>query len=78
MVLQELEGFSYVTALDHNMGYNTIKLDQDASKIVPSSFLGASILPQEINDEYGRFSRHTSQTQKRLVLNLKSKVEKVT
>jgi hypothetical protein len=30
-VLQEIEGFSYATALDLNMGYYTIKLDPDAS-----------------------------------------------
>ncbi len=33
MVLQEIEGFSYATALDLNMGYYTIRLDPDASKI---------------------------------------------
>jgi hypothetical protein len=33
MVLQELEGFSYATAIDLNMGYYTIRLDPDASKI---------------------------------------------
>jgi hypothetical protein len=33
MVLQEIEGFSYATALHLNMGYYTIKLDPDASKI---------------------------------------------
>jgi hypothetical protein len=33
MVLQEMEGFSYATALDLNMGYYTIRLDPDASKI---------------------------------------------
>ncbi len=32
-VLQELEGFTYATALDLNMGYYTISLDMDASKI---------------------------------------------
>ena len=32
-VLQELEGFTYATALDLNMGYYTITLDQDTSKI---------------------------------------------
>ncbi len=31
MVLQELEGFSFATALD--LGYYTIRLDADASKI---------------------------------------------
>jgi hypothetical protein len=33
MVLQEIEGFSYATALDLNMSYYTIRLDPDASKI---------------------------------------------
>jgi hypothetical protein len=33
MVLQEIEGVSYATALDLNMGYYTIRLDPDASKI---------------------------------------------
>ncbi len=33
MVLQELEGFTFATALDLNMGYYTIRLDSDASKI---------------------------------------------
>ncbi len=32
-VLQELEGFTFVPALDLNMGYYTIRLDPDASKI---------------------------------------------
>jgi hypothetical protein len=32
-VLQKLEGFTYATALDLNMGYYTIRLDPDASKI---------------------------------------------
>jgi hypothetical protein len=32
-VLQELEGFSYATTLDLNIGYYTIRLDPDASKI---------------------------------------------
>jgi hypothetical protein len=32
-VLQEIEGFSFATALDLNMGYCTIRLDPDASKI---------------------------------------------
>ncbi len=33
MAMQEIEGFSYATALDLNMGYYTIRLDPDASKI---------------------------------------------
>ena len=32
-VLQEMEGFTYATALDLNMGYYTIRLDSDAQKI---------------------------------------------
>ena len=32
-VLQELQGFSYATALDLNMGYYTIRLDADSQKI---------------------------------------------
>ena len=32
-VLQEQEGFTYATALDLNMGYHTIRLDPDSSKI---------------------------------------------
>jgi hypothetical protein len=32
-VLQELEGFTFVTALDLNMGYYTIRLNPDASRI---------------------------------------------
>ncbi len=31
--LQELEGFTYVTALDLNMGYCTIRLDAEASEM---------------------------------------------
>jgi hypothetical protein len=33
MILQELEGFTYATALDLNMGYYTIRLDPMASKM---------------------------------------------
>jgi hypothetical protein len=33
MILQEIEGFSFATALDLNTGYYTIGLDPDASKI---------------------------------------------
>ena len=32
-MLQELEGFTYATALDLNMGYYTISLDPEAAKI---------------------------------------------
>ncbi len=33
MILQELEGFTYATALDLNMGYYTIRLDPVTSKM---------------------------------------------
>ena len=38
-VLQEMEGFTFATALDLNMGYYTIRLDPDASKICTIIFL---------------------------------------
>jgi hypothetical protein len=37
--LQELEGFTYATALDLNMGYYTIRLDPMASKMCTIIFL---------------------------------------
>ncbi len=40
--LQELEGFTYASQLDLNMGYYTIRLDPDLSKIC------TIILPWEI------------------------------
>jgi hypothetical protein len=33
MMLQELDGFTYATALDLNMGYYTIRLNPAASKM---------------------------------------------
>jgi hypothetical protein len=33
MILQEIEGFTYATALDLNMGYYTIRLDPMASEM---------------------------------------------
>jgi hypothetical protein len=41
IVLQELEGFTFATALDLNMGYCTIRLDPDASKICTIIFFWA-------------------------------------
>ncbi len=38
-VLQELEGFTFATTLDLNMGHYTIRLDPDASKICTIIFL---------------------------------------
>jgi hypothetical protein len=43
-VLQELEGFTFATVLDLNMGYYTIWLDPDAPKICIIIFPGESIL----------------------------------
>ncbi len=43
-VLQELEGFTFATALDLNMGYYTIRLDPVASKICTMIFPWGSIL----------------------------------
>ncbi len=37
-VLQEMEGFTFASALDLNMGYYTIRLDPDASKICTITF----------------------------------------
>ncbi len=42
-VLQELEGLTFATALDLNMGYYTIRLDPDAFKICTIIFLGEGI-----------------------------------
>jgi hypothetical protein len=44
MILQELEGFTYATALDLNMGYYTIRLDPTASKMCTSYSLRESTL----------------------------------
>jgi len=47
--LQKLEGFTFATALDLNMGYYTTQLDPDASKIAPSFFMGEVFLLQVAN-----------------------------
>jgi hypothetical protein len=57
MVLQEIEGFSFATALDHNMGCCTIRLDPDASKICTIIFFGKVFL-QAITNRYCWSSRH--------------------
>jgi hypothetical protein len=54
-VLQKLEGFTFATALDLNMGYDTIRLDPDASKNLHHQFLLRQILA--ITNGKGRFSR---------------------
>jgi hypothetical protein len=58
MVLQEIEGFSFAKALDLNMGYYTIRLDPDASKICIIIFPWGKIFLQAIANGYCRFSRH--------------------
>jgi hypothetical protein len=58
-VLQELEGFMYATALDLNMGYYTIRLDPDASRICTIIFPWGKY-SYEITDGFCRFSRHIS------------------
>ena len=49
-VLQELGGFTFATALDLNIGYYTIRLDLDASKICTISYYGEVFLPQVTNE----------------------------
>jgi hypothetical protein len=49
-VLHELEEFSYETALDLKMGYYTIRLDQDASKICTVIFSWGKYTPTRGND----------------------------
>ncbi len=48
MVLQETEGFCFATALDLNMGYYTIRLDPDASKICTIIFLWGKYSYQQL------------------------------
>jgi hypothetical protein len=55
-VLQEIEGFSYATALDLSMGYYTIRLDPDASKNLHHHISLGKIFLQEITNRYCRFS----------------------
>ncbi len=42
--LQELEGFTYATTLDLNMGYYTIRLDPTATKMCTIIFPGVNTL----------------------------------
>ncbi len=58
MVLHELEGFSYATALDLKLGCHTLRLDQDASKICTIILPWGKYTPTWVNNGYGRFSRH--------------------
>jgi hypothetical protein len=58
-VLQYLEGFTFATALDLNMGYYIIRLDPDDPKSAPYFSLGGVFLPQ-VTDGYCRFTWHFS------------------
>jgi hypothetical protein len=59
MILQELEGFPYATALDLNMGYYTIRLDPVASEmctiIFPWGKYSYKRLPRGFGDPAGVF-----------------------
>ena len=46
-VLQELEGFTYATALDLNMGYYNLSLDRMHQRSAPSFFLGENTLTRD-------------------------------
>ena len=52
-VLQELEGFTFATALDLNMGYYTIRLDPDASKVCTIILPWESTLPSGYQCKFG-------------------------
>ena len=66
MVLQELEGFSYATALDLNMGSYTITLDPDSSKICTIIFpwekYSYKRLPMGIAGSQGDWTAQKSKT----------------
>jgi hypothetical protein len=55
MTLQELEGFTYATALDLNMGYYTSRLDAQASEmctiIFPWGKYSYNRLPMGLEDQ---------------------------
>ncbi len=64
-VLQELEGFTFATALDLNMGYYTIRLDPDASKICTIIFPWGKYsylrLPMDIAGSHDIFETNMSE-----------------
>jgi hypothetical protein len=57
IVFQEIEGFSYATTLDLNMGYYTIWLDPDASRVCTIIFPWGKY-SHEITDGYCRLTGH--------------------
>jgi hypothetical protein len=58
MVLQELKGFTFATALDLNMGYYTIRLDPDESKNLHHHISLGKVFLQAITNGHCRFPRH--------------------
>jgi hypothetical protein len=56
-VLQELEGFTFATSLDLNMGYYTIHLDPDASENLHHHFFMGEVFLPQVTNGYNRFSR---------------------
>ena len=54
--LQELEGFTYATTLDLNMGYYTIRLNPTAAKMCAIIFPLGQVFISEINDGICRIS----------------------
>jgi hypothetical protein len=59
-ILQELIGFMFATALDLNMGYYTIRLDPDASRICTIIFPWGKYSYFAFANGNSRFSRHFS------------------
>jgi hypothetical protein len=56
-ILQELEGFTYATSLDLNMGYYTIRLEPTASKMCTIILLGKVLLLETAHGLW-RLSQH--------------------
>jgi hypothetical protein len=57
-ILQELEGFTYATALDLNTGYYTIRLDPTVLEMCTIIFSLGKVLIQETTHGLWRLSRH--------------------
>jgi hypothetical protein len=70
-VLQELDGFSFATALNLNMDYYSIRLDPDASKfctiIFPWGKFSYKRLPMGIAGSPDIFQGHMSELMESLV-----------
>jgi hypothetical protein len=56
-ILQELEGFTYATFLDLNMGYYTIRLDPTASKMCTIIFPWGKYSYKRLPMGFGRYSK---------------------